>query len=154
MFDIDIYIETTYKGPAKKAGAGMWLIAYQGKELHTKHAVLWLENGTGNEAAVRCLRSALSVLTRPCDVRVHTTCGYLFNTLDNGWVERWRSNKWRTSDGEPIRHVEDWCAIDNMLATHLYTAVNEAHHSYTDWMQSELLKEESRHEGQKAPKTA
>jgi len=153
MFDVDVYIETSQKGPAKCSGAAMWRLTYMGEE-HTKDGMLWLEESTQNEATVRCLRDALGHFTKPSHITVHTTCGYVYGALHNGWFEKWSANKWRRSDGEPIGHVEDWYAISLALAIHTYTAVNEAHHSFTDYMRWELQKETARHADGKTPQTA
>ncbi|MDE7247768.1 MAG: hypothetical protein K2N43_07760, partial [Lachnospiraceae bacterium] len=81
--NVNIYIETAFKGPAKRRMAGAWLVEYtlksSGKPV-TRGGILYADITTENEMALRLLNQALSILTKTCCIRVFTECTHILNT--------------------------------------------------------------------------
>ena len=53
----------------------------------------------------------LRALTRPVEVVVHTDSAYVQRAFDDGWLERWQRNGWRTSAKKPVENRDLWEAI-------------------------------------------
>lgn len=46
-FDVNIYVETTWKGPARRKGVAMWLVEYKrAGESITRQGMIHLDDGT------------------------------------------------------------------------------------------------------------
>lgn len=73
-FDVNIYVETTWKGPARRKGVAMWLVEYKrAGESITRQGMIHLDDGTENQAS-------LMAITRPQRYSQKSAqSGYLLN---------------------------------------------------------------------------
>lgn len=136
---MDIFVETTYKGPAKKDGAGMWIVEYKKKngEPVTREGKVYLENGTENQTTLKAIAAALGILTKSCSVRVSTRCEHVLNAMRNGWPQRWEEAGWMNAKGRPVGNAQEWQQVMAALKRHTYTFQNEPH-GYQEVMLWEL----------------
>ncbi len=97
-------------------GPGGWGVVLQsggktrelkGGEAHT----------TNNRMELMAAISALTALTRPCQVEIHTDSQYLRQGITS-WIHGWKRNGWRTADKKPVKNAELWQALDKALAQH------------------------------------
>ena len=51
---------------------------------------------------------ALQSLKEPCAVKLHTDSQYLKRAFTDGWLNRWRSNGWLTSNKQPVKNQDLW----------------------------------------------
>jgi ribonuclease HI len=56
-------------------------------------------------------------LKRPRLVDVHTDSQYLRNSVMS-WIKQWKRNDWRTSDRKPVKNVDLWQRLDELLTKH------------------------------------
>ena len=63
-------------------------------------------------AAIR----ALEALKRPCQVLLHTDSVYLKDGITE-WIKRWKTNGWRTANKKPVKNIDLWQQLDDLLAT-------------------------------------
>lgn len=137
--EVTIYIETTLHGPAKRAGAGMWLIEYitpSGKE-HTREGTIFRDEATENSMNLELLRIALGRLTKSCSVRVNTRCEHILNSMGNHWVVQWEKAGWIKSNGKPVANAMLWQQVYMLMKIHQVTVVNE-NNSYLPAMKIEM----------------
>ena len=87
-FHVNIYIETSIKGPAVKEAAGEWLVEYvTGTGIPvTRSGIIWRKKTTENALTLELLRNAFSILTKTCCVRVNTQCEHVLNVVNNHWL--------------------------------------------------------------------
>ena len=64
-------------------------------------------------AAIR----ALTVLTRPCRVKLSTDSKYVMDGLTR-WIHGWRRNGWRTADKKPVKNAELWVELFDLTQKH------------------------------------
>ena len=70
-FDVNIYVETTWKGPARRKGVAMWLVEYKrAGESITRQGMIHLDDGTENQAALMAITAAAKILTKECSIPV------------------------------------------------------------------------------------
>lgn len=50
-------------------------------------------------------------------INVISDSSYLCRGFGNGWVKKWKLNRWLTSTGALVKNVDMWQAIDGRLAT-------------------------------------
>lgn len=140
-FDVNIYVETTWKGPARRSGVAMWIVEYKrGEESITRDGVIHLEDGTENKANLMAISEAAGILTKPCSVRVFTQCEHILNTTQNYWHIQWQKNEWRNGKGKPVKNAELWEKLMDTLQKHSCT-YHSGHHEFQSVMQAELRKE-------------
>ncbi len=110
---VDIFIETTYKGPARKDGAGMWVAEYRKKngDPVTREGKIYLNDSTENQVTLLLIAAAMSILVKPCSVRVFTRCEHVLNAIKNGWPGQWEKAGWINAKGRPVGNAREWQQI-------------------------------------------
>ena len=48
-------------------------------------------------------------------MRVHTRSRYIIETMNQGWIERWRQNGWLTNRGEQVKNQDLWKELLNNI---------------------------------------
>ena len=61
---------------------------------------------------------ALKVLKEPCSVQLYTDSAYLCNTFQNGWINRWVQNGWKTSHKKPVENQDLWKELLELTQVH------------------------------------
>ena len=59
----------------------------------------------------------LDQLKEPCEVDLYSDSAYVVNAINNGWLECWKKNAWRKSDGE-VKNVDLWKMLLIKLECH------------------------------------
>ena len=143
---VTIYTETNLRGPAKRSGAGMWLVEYIRKDgtPETRQGMLYAEESTENAMTLELINEALSILTKKCSVLVVTRCEHVLNTTRNYWLEQWEKRDWLKSNGKPVANREQWEQIYEYMQ--IYEVLfDNGENSYRNVMMAEIekrLKEE------------
>ncbi len=87
-------------------GPGGWgaILKYKGalKELSGAEG-----ETTNNRMELTAAVEALSALTRPCKVVLHTDSEYLKNGITR-WHTGWVRKNWRSSTGDPVKNMDLW----------------------------------------------
>jgi ribonuclease HI len=97
-------------------GPGGWgaVLRYNGRVRELKGGAPLTTN---NRMELTAAIEALTALTRPCLVELHTDSQYVRNGI-TGWIGGWKRNGWRTADRKPVKNVELWQALDAALSRH------------------------------------
>ncbi|MDR1603430.1 MAG: ribonuclease HI [Gracilibacteraceae bacterium] len=61
---------------------------------------------------------ALALLKEPCRVELHSDSAYLINAFNQGWLDRWQRNGWRTARKEPVENQDLWRELLALTKTH------------------------------------
>lgn len=142
MGEVNIYIETAWKGPAKRKMTGAWLVEYTLKtgQPVTRGGIIYMEQAAENDMALMLIRKAFSILTKTCCVRVFTSCAHVLNTMQNHWLWQWQKNNWRNAKEKTVANADLWrdCA---MLIEHHITEWTGETHSYQKCMQDRIRRE-------------
>ena len=145
IFVVNIYIETSLKGPALRQGAGKWIVEFiRGNgNPETREGILCKEKTTENALALELIRDALSILTKTCSVRVNTQCEHVLNTMRNYWLPQWEKNGWINARGKPVKNAELWQQCSEQFRKHCVEFVSGPH-SYRNVMQEDIRREMER----------
>lgn len=139
---VNIYIETSISGPARKTAAGAWLVEYQlksGKPV-TRGGMIFDYLTTENELVLELIIKAFSILTKTCCVRVFTRCPHILNTMNNHWLWQWQKNGWVNARGKLINHADIWKRCADQLEKHMTEWTDEPH-TYSMCMRARINKE-------------
>ena len=74
-------------------------------------------NTTNNRMELRAVIEALTVLTRPCDVVVHTDSQYVQKGISE-WIHGWKAKGWKTAAKQPVKNDDLWKQLDKLAAQH------------------------------------
>lgn len=125
MTEVDIYTDGACLG---NPGPGGWAAILRsgphekeisGSEAHT----------TNQRMELQAAFKGIEALKWPCRVRLHSDSAYLINAFQRGWIKRWQSNGWRTSNGDPVENQDLWRALLRAATPHHITWVKVRGHA-------------------------
>ncbi|MBO5159602.1 MAG: hypothetical protein J6B94_08455 [Lachnospiraceae bacterium] len=140
-FSVNIYIETSRRGPSKGPGKYMYVLEYILKDgtPYTVDGTESFEETRENELALKAIIAAGKRLTKPCSIRIFTGCDHILSTTHNGWYIEWQKNGWKKKNGKEVRNAALWEELVNVMDLHAVTYTKDEH-SYKRWMREELSK--------------
>lgn len=140
MRTVDIYIDTSIKGPRRRDGACLYILAFRSGSGKTADMGRWIRRRetTENQLVLLGLEAALRHLKEPCRLVLHLECTYVASALQNRWFDTWRHNGWMNAKNEVVRDADIWQAIEYLLNAHSFEVALKQPHTYRDWMRREL----------------
>jgi ribonuclease HI len=113
MDKVEIFTDGACKGNPGPGGWGAWLVTGDkqkeifGGELDT----------TNNRMELKAVIEALTALTRPCEVIIHTDSQYVQKGISE-WIHGWKARGWKTAARAPVKNVDLWQALDAVQSKH------------------------------------
>lgn len=46
---------------------------------------------------------------------IYSDSAYVINAITKGWLEKWKTNGWKTSDGKDVKNKELWIEFNSLL---------------------------------------
>lgn len=113
MAAVEIFSDGACKGNPGVGGWGALLrIGATEKELFGGEA-----NTTNNRMELTAVIQALTALTRPCEVMIHTDSQYVMKGMME-WIEGWKAKGWKTAAKQPVKNDDLWKTLDKLVAMH------------------------------------
>jgi ribonuclease HI len=110
MNSVEIYTDGAWKGNPGPGGWGALLKAGRTeKELFGGEA-----QTTNNRMELMAVIQALRALKRPCEVSLHVDSQYVLKGMTE-WLPGWKAKGWRTAAKQPVKNVELWKALDDLV---------------------------------------
>jgi ribonuclease HI len=113
MDKVEIFTDGACKGNPGPGGWGAWLKTGE----HEKEICGGEPNTTNNRMELMAVIEALSALTRPCNVVLHTDSQYVQKGISE-WIHGWKKRGWKTASKEPVKNADLWQALDAAQARH------------------------------------
>jgi len=110
---VDIYTDGACKGNPGPGGWGVWLKWGD----HEKELFGGEPETTNNRMELTAVIEALASLKRRCKVRLHTDSQYVHNGI-SAWIHDWKKRGWRTADRKPVKNVDLWMKLDELVQKH------------------------------------
>ena len=63
---------------------------------------------TNNRMEVLAVIAALEALKEPCILTIYSDSRYLIDTMEKGWLDRWRKNGWKNKSGDAVKNIDLW----------------------------------------------
>jgi ribonuclease HI len=108
--EVVIYTDGACKG---NPGPGGW-----GALLRSGSSVKELYGGergtTNNRMELMAVIQALQALKRPCAVTLFVDSLYVLKGMTE-WLPGWKAKGWRTADKKPVKNVELWQRLDELV---------------------------------------
>ena len=98
-------------------GPGGWgCVLIYGK--HRKESSGSAENTTNNRMELTAAIEALRLLKRNCIVDLYTDSAYLCNAFEKEWLNKWRTNGWKTANKHDVENKDLWEQLDELCNIH------------------------------------
>jgi len=110
---VDIFTDGACSGNPGPGGWGV-VMRYKGKEKEMSGGEA---ETTNNRMEMMAAIMGIEALTRPVRAHVHTDSTYLKDGITR-WIQRWKTNGWRTAARKPVRNVDLWQRLEAALASH------------------------------------
>lgn len=72
---------------------------------------------TNNRMELRAVIEGLLALKSRCHVTIHTDSKYVMDGVIH-YLERWKSNGWKTADKKEVKNIDLWQQLDSLLPQH------------------------------------
>jgi ribonuclease HI len=109
---VEIYTDGACSG---NPGPGGWgaLLRYNGRERELSGGE---PHTTNNRMELTAVIKALTTLSRPCAVVLHTDSQYVQKGISQ-WLQGWKRKGWKTTTG-PVKNVDLWQELDRLNQYH------------------------------------
>ena len=132
---VNLYIDTSIKGPKRKDGAYLYLLHAQlSAGPYERKGQGKVPSATEHHLTLRALTEALRRFSKPCRLHIYLEDSYVCNALANGWPEEWRYHGWMTARGKTVADAIFWNDVIRLLESHEYTLHLQEKHEYSEWM--------------------
>ncbi|PSR01788.1 MAG: ribonuclease HI [Bacteroidetes bacterium QS_8_68_28] len=114
MNDVTIY---TDGGCSPNPGPGGWaaVLLFEEKDVAGRRKTKELKDGTpdstNNRMELTAALRALEALDEPARVELHTDSKYIANAFNQGWLDDWQDNDWKTASKKPVANKDLWQAL-------------------------------------------
>ena len=112
MKKVVLYTDGACSGNPGPGGYGAVLI-YGGKEIFGGE-----KSTTNNKMEMMAVIKGLEALKEPCEVEVYSDSAYIVNAIEQGWIESWKKNGWRKADKKPVKNVDLWEKLLELMDKH------------------------------------
>ena len=147
MYQVNIYIETSIKGPNKRKAAGMYVLEFirENGVPETRNGVIYMDSTSEDCLVLELLLEALKRITKSCSLVVFTTCHHVFNVMNYHWLPQWEKNGWKNARGKTTKNMLLWQQIKENMDIHTVT-LSEEEHSYSKVYMKRIIEEELKRE--------
>lgn len=136
MFEVNIYLETSLKGPVTKTGwhAAVLECTKRNGKTETREDFERETSTTYHRQSLRALIKALKRLNASCTVNIYSDSVYLESGIKTN-LKRWKANGFISADGAPLKNLEEWKEIARLISGHKILFHREKRNAYSTWMQ-------------------
>lgn len=110
---VTIYTDGACKGNPGRGGWGA-LMMYGDKKQELCGGE---KETTNNRMEMLAAIKALESLNRPCKVALYTDSTYLRKGVLE-WMKNWKKNGWKTAAKKPVKNVDLWQRLDEIIKGH------------------------------------
>ena len=111
MFDTDVEIYTDgacANNPGKGGyGAILRYIGLSGK-IFEKKISKGFNMTTNNRMELLAVVDSLSLLKKPCNVKLYSDSKYVVDAINQGWLDNWVLKNWKLNTSSPVKNIDLW----------------------------------------------
>ena len=114
MKKVDIYTDGACSGNPGDGGFCAILI-YNG---HEKVVCGYEKDTTNNRMELLAVIRGLEALKEVCMVNLFSDSQYVVDAFNQGWIEGWKSNGWKTSAKKEVKNIDLWQRLVELVSRH------------------------------------
>ena len=88
---------------------------------------------TNNMMELMAVIMGLKALKYKCNVAVYSDSAYVCNAVENGWLQDWINNGWRTAGKKDVKNVDLWQELLRLMNMHTVCFVKVKGHSDNEY---------------------
>ena len=73
---------------------------------------------TNNRMEALAVIKGLEALKEPCNIKLYSDSKYVVDSIEKGWVKKWRSQGWMRNNKEKASNVDLWERLLELLEIH------------------------------------
>jgi len=124
-----IYTDGACKGNPGPGGYGVILL-YNGKKKEISGGE---PQTTNNRMELMAVIEGLQALKRPCEVMLYSDSKYVVDMVEGGYLNRWRKNNWMRNKKDPVKNIDLWEKIFQLLQVHEVKMIWVKGHAENTW---------------------
>ena len=124
-----IYTDGACKGNPGPGGYGVILL-YNGKKKEISGGE---PQTTNNRMELMAVIEGLQALKRPCEVMLYSDSKYVVDMVEGGYLNRWRKNNWMRNKKDPVKNIDLWEKIFQLLQVHEVKMIWVKGHAENPW---------------------
>lgn len=106
------------------------VLMYNGSE---KEIVGAEKNTTNNKMEMMAVIKGLEALKFPCEVTIYSDSSYVVDSIEKGWIYGWKKKGWIKSDKKPVKNVELWERLLELMNIHKVSFVKVKGHADNEY---------------------
>lgn len=114
MDQVTIYTDGACSGNPGPGGWGCVLMHNDNYKEISGNAI----QTTNNIMELTAVIEGLKALKKQCKVELYSDSAYVVNAFTNRWIENWQKNNWKTSSKEPVKNMELWKELLELIREH------------------------------------
>ncbi len=126
---VDIYTDGACSG---NPGVGGYcaILVYNGREKIISGRE---ENTTNNRMELLAVIEGLKCLKESCAVNLYSDSQYVVAAFNDGWIETWKQNGWRTAGKKEVKNPDLWQELLNLTQKHKVTFIKVKGHADNEY---------------------
>ncbi len=129
MKEVTIYTDGACSGNPGPGGWGAILMYNE----NSKEISGAQNNTTNNIMEITAVLEALKLLKEECNVKVYSDSAYVVNAFNQGWINNWQKNNWKTANKEPVKNRELWEELYELTNRHKVEFIKVKGHSDNEY---------------------
>lgn len=117
--EVEIYTDGACSGNPGPGGYGAILMYGS----HKKEISGGYRLTTNNRMELTAVIKSLQELKKPCSVTLYSDSKYIVDAVNQGWIKKWIAGGWVKSDKSPVKNVDLWKELLELLKPHRVTWV-------------------------------
>ena len=135
---VNIYIDTSVKGPRRTAGAYGYVIeSMTAAGAATFTNVKRQEETTEHKSLLTAILEAVGHLRMNCDICLYMDCTWMESAIIK-WMPGWRDNGWKNKKDTEVADAELWKQLDACMNEHNITVQASTEHEYWIYLEREV----------------
>ncbi len=114
MKTVEIFTDGACSGNPGKGGYGA-ILKYNGFEKEISEG---FKCTTNNRMELLAAIKSLEMLKEPCAVKLYSDSKYLVDSVNLGWIEKWKANNWKRNKTESAKNVDLLIRLLEQLEKH------------------------------------
>lgn len=106
------------------------VLMYNGSE---KEIVGAEKDTTNNKMEMMAVIKGLEALKFPCEVTIYSDSSYVVDSIEKGWIYGWKKKGWIKSDKKPVKNVELWERLLELMNIHKVSFVKVKGHADNEY---------------------
>lgn len=143
MKRVDLYVETSIKGPRQRDGTAGYVIQYICRNGQPATCTdFWrIEKMSAHESILAAAVRGMKRIKAGCEIAIHTDDAWVASAV-NSWMKDWERRGWVTGTGGEVKHKEMFEKIAGRRKTDLVTVENGLGEEYAEYLRYNIQKKE------------